>query len=280
MKKIICSLILVMVFSAGACADVIGTLQRSNANIPDSEKADDVMYVKSYKDELLACVFDKDFKHEGTSIKFYDSLMMMQLALSKGEIDAFSAPEFIGEYMLRTNPEYTLRGFFVGKNPIAIAFGFLEENASLRDRFNSALGDMGDDGTSGILARDFITGPKASNPEPVVFEKFDGAETITVAVTGDMPPLDYVGADGTPAGFNTAILAEIGRRLHININLVNVETGARAVALQSGRADVVFWFQIFAGYDSFKQQPDIPEGVIVSTPYYGWNKAMLIGAKK
>ena len=265
-KKFLCSLLLVLLFTAGASAEVVGTL---SSNIAES-----------YKENLLAVVFDKDFKSEGTSMKFYDSVMLMQMALSRGEIDVFAAPEFVGEYMLRTNPEYKMRGFLISKNPVALAFGFLEEKSELRNKFNEIIENIEDKGEIGIIARDFITGPKAINPPTVEFEKFDGEETITVAVTGDMPPLDYVGADGWPAGFNTAILAEIGRRLHVNIKIVNVETGSRAMILKSGRADVVFWFQIFSNYESFSKQPDIPEGVIVSTPYYGWNKTMLIGLKK
>ena len=262
-KKFLCPLILVLIFASAACAEVIGTLS--------SNTAADV------RSGLLAALFDKDFKTENISIKPYDSLTLMQLAANKGEIDVFTAPEFVGEYILKTNPGYKMRAFTISRNPIALAFGFLEERKELRDKFSKAVEAMEEEGKIGLLARDFITGPKADNPEPVKFEKFDGAETITVAVTGDMPPLDYVAADGEAAGFNTAILAEIGRRLRVNIKTADVETGARAVALKSGRADVVFWFQVFTGYENFKGQPDIPEGVIVSTPYYGWNKSMLIG---
>ncbi|MBQ4401303.1 MAG: hypothetical protein II832_03970, partial [Synergistaceae bacterium] len=71
------------------------------------------------------------------------------------------------------------------------------------------------------------------------------------------------------AGFSTAVLAEIGKRLGLNIELMNVESGARSAALASGRADVVFWYEVDKGA---KNQPDIPEGVIVSETYYDWEK--------
>ena len=279
-KKILCSLIFVLLVTSCAYAEVIGTLNRSNVNIPENLTVEEVMYTKGYKDALLATVFDKDFKTEGTSMKFYDSVSLMQLALNKGDIDVFTAPEFVGEYMLRTNPEYILRGFMIGKVSMALALGFLEDKKELCDKFSKAIEEMEEEGKIGLLLRDSITGPKAANPDPVEFAKFDGAETINVAVTGDMPPLDYIDAGGKPAGFNTAMLSEIGRRLKININPVNIETGARAMTLKSGRADAVFWFQVFTGYENFKDQPDIPEGVIVTTPYYGWNKSVLIGNKK
>ena len=256
---------LAVMFAASASAEVVGSLNISNAN----EK-----YVADYKASLLAQLLDKDYRVEGSIVKFYDSLMFMQMALNKGEIDVITAPECVGEFMLRTNPSFKLRGFMISKAPTAVAFGFLEEKKDLRDRFSKAVEDMEREGVIGILARDFITGPQAFNPPAVNIAIFDDAETIRVAITGDQPPLDYMAANGTPAGFNTAMLAEIGRRLHVNIMPVIVDTSSRAISLTSGRADVVFWFQVFEGYD---KQPDVPEGVIVSTPYYGWNKAMLIG---
>ncbi|MBR0248847.1 MAG: transporter substrate-binding domain-containing protein [Synergistaceae bacterium] len=268
MKKILCvSILLVIITAVSASADVFATLSRSND--------DKAPYNENFRESLVAVVFDKDFT--GLSgVKLYDSLTLMQMALERGDVDLIASPEFVGEYILRSNKNYKLRGFSIAEKPFAFAFGFLEEKAELRDRFSRAVEAMEREGVIGILARDFITGPSAANPPAVSFEKFDDAETLNVALTGDQPPLDYVAADGKPSGFNTAMLAEVGKRLHVNINPIIVETGARAVALKSGRADVVFWFQLFEGYD---KQPDVPEGVITSTPYYGWNKSIFIGKK-
>ena len=56
-----------------------------------------------------------------------------------------------------------------------------------------------------------------------------------------VPPIDSVAADGTPAGFNTAILAELGKRMNVNFELVQVDSLGRAAALASGQVDLVFW---------------------------------------
>ena len=69
----------------------------------------------------------------------------------------------------------------------------------------------------------------------------EGAQTLKVAVTGSLPPMDYVAADGSPAGFNTALLAEISNRIGKNIELVVVDSVGRAAALASGTVDAVFW---------------------------------------
>lgn len=207
---------------------------------------------------------------------FYDSMIAMQMALNKGEVDEIDLPEAVGEYMINTNPDYTIAAIAVTK-PIYFAFGFREKDgAALRDKFNGALQAMKADNTLAGLQMKYVANPGANKPEAVAFEKFDGAETIKVAVTGDLPPIDYVAADGTPAGFNTAILAEIGKRLKINIELLNVEAGARAASLSSGRADVVFWFQVRGGEGV---QPDVPAGVILSESYYDWTKYLHIRRK-
>ena len=112
--------------------------------------------------------------------------------------------------------------------------------------------------------------------EAVNFERFAAAETVRVAVTGDLPPIDYVSTEGKAAGFNTALLAEIAKRLKINIKLTYVNSGARTAALTSGRADVVFWYQLTEGS---AKQFDVPDSVIVSDPYYDWNTFVHISQK-
>ena len=80
--------------------------------------------------------------------------------------------------------------------------------------------------------------------------------------------MDYVAEDGSFAGFNTAILAEIGKRLEKNIELVQTDSVGRALALAQGKVDVVFWTrgaseaEVRSGapsmskeeFDSFKQE--------------------------
>lgn len=274
-RKIIYVSLAIMLFTFLSCAcsfaEVIGTLVRSGASADKIEAAVPEMYSNLVLSELL----DDGLKAE-KSLRFYDSATLLQLALNRGEIAAMVSPELVGEYMLKGNPDYKLRGFVLLKSFTALAFGFTEDKKELCGKFSKVIEDLEREGVIGLLVRDFISGPLAANPPAVELPKFDGAENINVAVTGDMPPLDYVTPDGKPAGFNVALMSEIAKRLHININPVNIETAARPSALKSGRADAVFWFMIFKGYD---QQPDLPEGVITSTPYYGWNKVFLIGQK-
>ncbi len=143
---------------------------------------------------------------------------------------------------------------------------------------------MKNDGTLDNLKKIYITDLKADTElKAVEFEKIDGADTLTVAVTGDLSPFDYVSADGKAAGFNTAVLAELGKRLQKNINIIQIESGARAATLTSKKADMVFWTFIPAdeivSANILPADLDKPEGIELSTPYYTCTKVH-VGLKK
>jgi ABC-type amino acid transport substrate-binding protein len=121
------------------------------------------------------------------------------------------------------------------------SFMMKEENAALRDEFDAQITAMKEDGTlQKLIDEHIIKVSEGGEPEAIAFEKFEG-NPIKVAVTGSLPPMDYMAADGSFAGFNTAVLAEIGKRLQKNIELVQVDSIGRALALSEGTVDVVFW---------------------------------------
>ena len=192
----------------------------------------------------------------------------MQMALSAGEISQMVLPEAAANYLLSQNPEYEATLTLRSKEAYGLSFGFREDSRELRDKFNEALGTLKGNWRLATLEGSYIASSGAGELKPAKFETFEGKGTLRVAVTGDLPPIDFMAADGTPAGFNTAVLAEIGNALGMNVELISVEAGARTAALASGRADVVFWYEVNSAAES---QPDVPNGVILSEPYYEWN---------
>ena len=77
-----------------------------------------------------------------------------------------------------------------------------------------------------------------------------------------------------------AILAEIGRRIHVNIKIESIDTGGRLAALASERVDVIFWVR---GTINVKPEVSLAEkigdSIILSEPYYLWNEQYIIGRK-
>ncbi len=185
--------------------------------------------------------------------RYYDTLDTMLMGLQAGEVIAIKVPYFTGKYLCSANDNLMMREEYHPEKATEItdwalsrysdgySFMMKEDNAVLRDAFDAQITAMKEDGTLQQLIDEYIVKvSEGGEPVAVAFEKFEG-NPIKVAVTGSLPPMDYVAADGTFAGFNTAVLAEIGKRLQKNIELVQVDSVGRALALSKGTVDVVFW---------------------------------------
>ena len=214
-------------------------------------------------------------------VHFYDSLMALVMDLKSGKLDEIILPEEVGRYLIKNNNSF--RGFAsTGILTSGVSFGFREDSAELMDEINEILSGMKADGTLEKFGAKYVAvSSKDRDPEPVRPVEIKDAPEIKIAVTGDMPPIDMFAGDGNPAGYNTAVLAELGRRLNKNIKFINTNAGGRSAALMSGRADIVFWYRAtksaIEGDDPFDNLfKDAPEGVILSLPYYSCENEMII----
>ena len=185
--------------------------------------------------------------------RYYDTLNAMLMGLQAGEVNAIKVPYYTGKYLCSANDNLMLTEEYHPEKATEItdwalsllsdgySFMMKEENTALRDAFDAQITAMKEDGTlQKLIDEHIIKASEGGEPVAIAFEKFDG-DPIRIAVTGSLPPMDYVAADGTFAGFNTAVLAEIGKRLQKNIELVQVDSVGRALALSEGTVDVVFW---------------------------------------
>ena len=199
---------------------------------------------------------------------FFDNMTSMLAALQAGQIDALSTYQSVAKYLLAQNSDLeTVTN--IPKVSDAFCCAMRKDDDALKKEFDDALLKMTADGTLAKLVKTYITDADyTATPQAVEMPTFDGAPTIKVAVTGDLPPLDYVGADGKPAGFNTAVLAAISQLIGKNFELVNVDSGARAVALTSKEVDVIFWVAVPQNDTLAPPDCDTPEGVILSAPYF------------
>lgn len=219
--------------------------------------------------ELMKKIEDTlDVKISSHKPVFFDNLNAMQMALQSKQIDEISTYRSVARYMIAKEPRFDVLKDHSLEFVDSFCFALREDEKELCDSLNAVIKEMQADGTLNRLTKEYITDISTETDPPAVdFPVFPNAETIKVAVTGDLPPLDFVSADGKPAGFNTAVLAEIGNRMLKNIELVNIESGARAAALSSKQADVVFW-AIVPVSEIIPSDSDKPEGVILTDPYF------------
>lgn len=261
-----------------------------------------------------------NWKDANFEIVYFDTLDAALMALNAGKVDEISIYETVAQNLTHSDPnlvqivtfnegaDENAFARFVREDLLAndFAFMFMEDNSALRDEFDAALASITDEEMEKLVQDNITAAINGDEISPIRMPVIDGAETIKVAVTGSLPPMDYVAPDGTPAGFNTALLAEISQRMGKNIELVVVDSVGRAAALASGNVDAVFWTRTnsasnertsLSGEDFAKRKEaidkemteeeletmeevkklvklsdygstDMPEGTIITAPYF------------
>ena len=271
MKKIFALLMICALVLMTGC----GSSQDSGEEKPDTrpeQKIGMIIHLNATENKMTE-IYNNITKNANINLdkfttKYYDSLKLMQMGIDSGDVNIISVYNCVADYLIATNDKYERVKEF---DPVAFSdsfcFAVRKEDTALKNEFDGAIDSMQADGTLDKLIKTYITDAKADKITKVDIPKIDGAQTIKVGVTGDLPPLDYVAADGTPAGFNTAMLAEIGKRINKNIELVQIESGARAAALASKQIDVIFW-AVIPQVKDFPEDFDKSEGVEFPKPYF------------
>lgn len=239
------------------------------------EKVEKVgMLTRSNLDENQIDDYTKNFNsaHGVTTSQqttYYNNLNSMQMGLTSGQIDSIRTYGSVANYMTGRDSNLAIKDSQTVQLVDNFSCALREEDSGLKNQINSAIDSMKNDGTLNNLVEKFIKNLKPdADPPAVTMPKIDGAEIIKVGVTGDLPPLDLILADGTPAGFNTAVLAEISQRINKNIEIVTIDSSTRAAALMSGNVDVIFWTVTPEGESPLPKNSDTPAGVALTNSYY------------
>ena len=200
--------------------------------------------------------------------KYFDRMNDMQMALDAKQIDFIGTYQCVAKYMTDRNNDLEIvpTSKFLEDS---FCFAVREDDAQLQRQLNQTIKDMTADGTLARLAKQYITDIRGgAEPPAVPIEEIPGVQTLKVAVTGDLPPFDLVLPDGTPAGYSTAVMAEVSRRIHKNIQFVTIDSASRASVLESKKADIIFWVSVPKDSTLVPEDVDKPAGLILTDPYY------------
>lgn len=159
--------------------------------------------------------------------------------LKSGRADFMLTSDITAAYIIQRDP--TLRSVVFSEDN-GLAMILRHPDVKLRDSFNSAIRQLKASGKTDELYKTWVKElPVGQEPAATPIAKTSYPETVYVGVSGDIPPLDYVAADGKPAGYNIALLAEISKLIGKNIEVVSVDPQAKLAALLSKKIDVFFW---------------------------------------
>ncbi|MCR5834092.1 MAG: transporter substrate-binding domain-containing protein [Selenomonadaceae bacterium] len=199
---------------------------------------------------------------------FFDNMINMVAALEAKKIEEMSIYRTVALYFVAHDSDLH---WDISEPVVADVFccAVRAEDTLLKNRLDEAILQITKNGTLTKLVRRYL-GEAISGKEPPMVDmpNFPLMPTIRIGVTGDLPLLDYIRPDGRPAGFNTALLAEISRIMNVNFEMVQVESGARAIALTSKQVDVIFWAVVPYKDSLMPENFDTPEGIILTEPYF------------
>lgn len=231
MKKFL-SLVLilaVMIFLTGCGSD------------DDTIKVGTIKYLNITEEEFNEALHKSGKLPDNRKFFFYENLNTMTAALLAGQIDEMSIYRTVALYLTANHPEHQ----WEMSSPVvsdSFCCALRTEDLELKKEFDAAIKQITKDGTLTKILKHYLDETvRGVEPSAVELPTIYGAPTLKIGVTGDLPLLDYIQPDGIPAGFNTAVLAEISRIIGKNFVLVQIESGARAIALTSNQVDAIFW---------------------------------------
>ncbi len=323
MKKLVSLLVILVLALSAVSASAAKLGELSYLNDDGSKRAQLLMNVFNILEENHITLFrspdtnSDDFTQ--LEVVPFDNLNTMYMALQNGQIDMMITYSKVFNYLLAQGGArsedfkdpysgnqqdiYTAgNGYstlppevvFMMDQIMGTDFSFMlkDSDTALRDELNAAIAELKAENAIQQMMQDQFDALKEGKPlEATEIETIDDAVTIRVAVTGDLPPMDFIDESGKPAGFNTAVLSAISKKIGKNIELVSIDSGARAIALASGSVDVVFWCRTAApDIELAKQVPedkklgiavllaavtdmrdnsiDIPDNTILTDPYW------------
>lgn len=125
------------------------------------------------------------------------------------------------------------------------------EGKRIRTKINDAMNEMVSDGTLAVISKDYIT--RADRAERFYEEEMwhrnerylknhELTETITIGVTGAVPPIELIDESGKPYGFCVVFLDEIACRAEVEIDIEILDNETAFSSLMSGRVDALMTY--------------------------------------
>ena len=264
MKRILAVLLAgLMLLSLSACG---GKEDESGLKFGVLE-ADEIGMGSMVTEEHLAHMRETHNSSDKVDTQFihYNNLSTALMDLESGKLTHVVIEESAAKYIAARNDKVSV---YTDEITAYFSMMTMDTNKEVYDILNNAIVEMKADGTLDALIENELKAYIESDPVVKDLPHFDGAKTIKVGVTGDVPPMDFVAANGKAAGFNIALLTEIANRAQVNIELVQIESGARAISLSSGKVDAVFWTRNSVCEVCGAEGAEKVEGTLVTESYF------------
>ena len=145
--------------------------------------------------------------------KQYSSLTTMVMDLNAGNVEYLLMPSSVANYLKSTGRFADDRSGRCRRS-YGIRMAVRSEDTELYQLLQEGFRRFVRMGSLDTLVDTYITNISVSSSAESA--QTEGETSYVVGVTGDLPPLDYVAADRTPAGFNVALMDAIAEELDVS----------------------------------------------------------------
>jgi len=231
MKKIICVLLVLILFLAG-CAGGGG------GNAPIASLSDfEGLKVATLTGTMFASYIDPVIPN--VEYKYFNSLPDTVASLSSGKADALALDMPVAKYLVAGNPGLVIFPDVVADDRYGFA---VTKGSELAVKGNEALQKLKENGTVGELEKIWFSPDESKKvlSELNYIDGFNGsAGTLRYGCENTTVPMSYLGPGGDPVGFDLDIARRIAYELNMNIEFVPMSFDALLTSLASGRVDMV-----------------------------------------
>ncbi len=175
----------------------------------------------------------------------YQDVFETLSALRSNEIQAAWFPDVTVNYLLQMEKGLKEVPTPDSEQPrLEFAMAVKPDRTQLLDELNSALASLKKDGKLQELQEYYVTNASAAakyTPSDME-EIIDSNQTLYVGVTGAVWPIDLVDIELEPYGFSVALMNEIGKLLHKDVQFVTLRNDTAFSSLMGGKVDLLFCY--------------------------------------
>jgi len=211
-------------------------------------------------------IYASDYKKDGAIIVEYNKGADAIQALKKSKVDCVVIDEQPAKNFVKQNADLSILDEAFAVEEYAICFA--KSNTELRDKVNSALAQIKDNGTLDSIIDSYISGKDNSTYQYISQSNTVPTNgTLTVATNASFEPYEYM-ENGKICGIDIDVSQAIADILGMELKVTDMEFDSIITAVSSGKADM--------GVSGITITDERKKNIEFSTPYTAAKQVIIV----
>ncbi|MDD7740483.1 MAG: transporter substrate-binding domain-containing protein [Lachnospiraceae bacterium] len=179
-------------------------------------------------------IYASDYEEEGSTVERYNKAADAVMALKQGMIDCVIIDSQPASVYVEQNDDLKILEEPFADEEYAICVA--KDNSELKDKLNSALAELKEDGTFDSIISNYIGENAGNSPyeSPADTDRSNG--TLKMATNAQFPPYEYYEGEGI-VGIDADVAQAICDRLGYELQIEDMEFDSIITAVTTGQVD-------------------------------------------